>query len=54
LIKERYPILNNIAASKKNWSTFGFIHSKLQNKLHEKQIENITFIRKVTYYRGLG
>ncbi|RGB24462.1 hypothetical protein C1646_726079 [Rhizophagus diaphanus] len=53
-MKGRYPILSDIAASERNCSTFRFIHSKLRNKLHEKQVEDITFIRKTTYYRGLG
>ncbi|GBB90734.1 hypothetical protein RclHR1_01780001 [Rhizophagus clarus] len=46
-MKERYPVLSDIAiqilsilptsaSSERNWSTFGFIHTKLQNRLHEK------------------
>uniref|UniRef100_U9TXR5 HAT C-terminal dimerisation domain-containing protein n=1 Tax=Rhizophagus irregularis (strain DAOM 181602 / DAOM 197198 / MUCL 43194) TaxID=747089 RepID=U9TXR5_RHIID len=52
LMKGRYPILSDIAiqilsipatsaASERNWSTFGFIHSKLRNKLHEKRVEKL-------------
>ncbi|EXX61861.1 hypothetical protein RirG_167190 [Rhizophagus irregularis DAOM 197198w] len=55
LMKGRYPILSDIAiqilfipatsaASERNWSTFGFIHSKLRNKLHKKRVEKIVYM----------
>ncbi|CAB4403798.1 unnamed protein product, partial [Rhizophagus irregularis] len=55
LMKGRYPILSDVAirilsilatsaASERNWSTFGFIHSKLRNKLHEKRVEKIVYM----------
>jgi len=55
LMKGRYPILSDIAirilsipatsaASERNWSTFGFIHSKLRNRLHEKRVEKIVYL----------
>ena len=54
-MKGRYPILSDIAirilsipatsaASERNWSTFGFIHSKLRNRLHEKRVEKIVYL----------
>ena len=54
-MKGRYPILSDVAirilsipatsaASERNWSTFGFIHSKLRNRLHEKRVEKIVYI----------
>ncbi|GES95322.1 zinc finger BED domain-containing protein 1-like [Rhizophagus clarus] len=44
----RYPVLSDIAirilsippmsaSSERNWSTFGFIYTKLRNRLHEKR-----------------
>ena len=55
LMKGRYPVLSDVAirvlsipatsaASERNWSTFGFIHSKLRNKLHEKRVEKIVYM----------
>ena len=55
LMKGKYPILSDVAiwilsisatsaASERNWSIFGFIHSKLRNRLHEKQVEKIVYI----------
>ena len=55
LMKGRYPVLSDVAiqvlsipatsaASERNWSTFGFIHSKLRNRLHEKRVEKIVYM----------
>jgi len=55
LMKGRYPILSDVAirilsipatsaASERNWSAFGFIHSKLRNRLHEKRVEKIVYL----------
>jgi hypothetical protein len=55
LMKGRYPILSDVAirilsipatsaASERNWSTFGFIHLKLRNRLHEQRVEKIVYI----------
>jgi hypothetical protein len=54
-MKGRYPVLSDVAirilsipatsaSSERNWSTFGFIHSKLRNRLHEKRVEKIVYI----------
>jgi hypothetical protein len=54
-MKGRYPTLSNVAirvlsipatsaASERNWSTFGFIHSKLRNRLHEERVEKIVYL----------
>ena len=54
-MKRRYPILSDVAirvlstpatsaASERNWSTFGFIYSKLRNRLHEKRVEKIVYL----------
>ena len=54
-MKGKYLILSNVAirvlstpatsaASERNWSTFGFIHSKLRNRLHEKRVERIVYL----------
>jgi len=55
LMKGKYFILNDVtirilsipaisAARKRNWSAFGFIYSKLWNKLHENWVEKIIYI----------
>ena len=55
LMSGRYPILSSVAirilsipatsaASERNWSTFGFIHSKLRNRLHEERVEKIVYL----------
>ena len=54
-MKGRYPVLSDVAirillipptsaASERNWSTFGFIHSKLRNRLCEERVEKIVYI----------
>jgi hypothetical protein len=55
LVKGRYPILSEVAlkvlsvpatsaVSKRNWSTFGFIHSKVRNRLNDKRIEKLVYM----------
>ena len=54
-MSERYLILSDVAirvlsipaisaASERNWSTFGFIHLKLRNRLHKKRVEKIVYL----------
>ena len=55
LVAGRYPALSHVAlkvfsipatsaASERNWSAFGFIHSKLRNRLSNEQVEKIVYI----------
>jgi len=37
-------ILATSAASKRNWSAFSFIHTKLRNQLYNERVEKIVFI----------
>lgn len=55
LVKGRYPILSEVAlkvlsipatsaASERNWSTFGFIHTKVRNRLNDKRVEKLVYM----------
>ena len=55
LVARRYPILSAIArqvlsipstsaASEQNWSSFGFIHSKLRNRLDNSKVEKCVYL----------
>ncbi len=55
LVVKRYPILSAIAhqvlsipstsaASERNWSSFGFIHSKLHNRLEDSKVEKCVYL----------
>ncbi|CAG8836652.1 32302_t:CDS:2, partial [Gigaspora margarita] len=66
LFKGRYPILSEIAlhilsipptsaACKRNWSTFGFIHNKLRNRLTDPKVEKCAYIQwNLRILRNLG
>lgn len=55
LVARRYPILSTIArqilsipstsaASERNWSSFGFIHNKLRNRLEDNKVEKCVYL----------
>lgn len=55
LVARRYPLLSTIArqvlsipstsaASERNWSSFGFIHSKLRNRLGDDKVEKCVYL----------
>jgi hypothetical protein len=55
LVKGRYPILSEVAlkilsipatsaASERNWNTFGFIHTKVRNRLNDKRVEKLVYM----------
>ncbi|CAB5183110.1 unnamed protein product [Rhizophagus irregularis] len=55
LLKSRYPLLSSVAikvlsipassaASKRNWSTYNFIHSKLRNRMVIDRAEKLVYI----------
>ncbi len=65
-MSERYLILSDVAirvlsipaisaASERNWSTFGFIHLKLRNRLHKKRVEKIVYLHQnLRILRAIG
>ncbi|EXX70893.1 hypothetical protein RirG_083410 [Rhizophagus irregularis DAOM 197198w] len=55
LLKSRYPLLSSVAikvlsipassaVSKRNWSTYNFIHSKLRNRMVIDRAEKLVYI----------
>ena len=40
-----FSLATSTAASEKNFSTFGFIHSKLRNSLSRESVEKLVFIK---------
>ena len=55
MLKSRYPLLSSVAikvlsipatsaASKRNWSTYNFIHSKLRNRMTIDRAEKLVYI----------
>ena len=40
-----FRLATSSAASERNFSTFGFIHSKLRNSLSTKSVENLVYIK---------
>jgi hypothetical protein len=40
-----FNLVASSAASERNWSTFGFIHSKLRNSLHHEKVEKLVYVK---------
>ncbi|CAG8790733.1 6448_t:CDS:2, partial [Dentiscutata erythropus] len=64
LLKGRYPILSEVAlrilsipptsaACERNWSTFGFIHNKLHNRLTDPKVEKYELNKNMDFVENL-